>query len=305
MSQEHEFLLECQNLTLKRQGFTLRDIHFELPPGYILGIVGRNGVGKSTLAYALLGNASGEEQNRVVFKGMAMGADIAAYKKSLAFVLNETPFPEKISALDCARLYADYYEEFDRSKYRLLLKEFEVSEKIPIKKLSTGQKIRQQLAFALSYPASLYIFDEPTGNLDPRFREQFWEKTRGLIRAGDCSVIYISHLVEELERMADYILWIGAGKKEEQEKEGVQKYFGTAEELMGQFRLIQASRDEAWELPAEAVAGIRDRENAKELLARITEEDLPEQLKIVSRRPTLKEIIYYVETGSFTDLDRE
>lgn len=115
MSQEHEFLLECQDLTLKRQGFTLRDIHFELPPGYILGIVGRNGVGKSTLAYALLGNASGEEQNRVVFKGMAMGADIAAYKKSLAFVLNETPFPEKISALDCARLYADYYEEFDRS----------------------------------------------------------------------------------------------------------------------------------------------------------------------------------------------
>ena len=73
----------------------------------------------------------------------------------------------------------------------------------------------------------LYISDEPTGNLDPRFREQFWEKNRGLIRAGDCSVIYISHLVEELERMADYILWIGAGKREEQEKEGGRGAYGT------------------------------------------------------------------------------
>lgn len=305
MSQNNDFLLQCRNLTLDREGFTLKDIHFELPAGYILGVMGRNGVGKSTLVYAFLGECKREEQNQVVLKGMAMGEDIVTYKKSLAFVLNETPFPEKINALDCARLYADYYEEFDRSKYRSLLREFEISEKTPIKKLSTGQKIRQQLAFALSYQASLYIFDEPTGNLDPKFREQFWERTRALTNTGDCSVIYVSHLVDELERMADYILWIGAGKIEEKVKEGVQKYFGTTEELMGQYQLIQASLDEAWELPPEAVAGIRDRENAKELLAKIPRENLPEQLKKVSRRPTLKEIIYYVETGGFTNLDGE
>ena len=155
MSQEHDFLLECQNLTLERQGFTLRDIQFELPPGYILGIVGRNGVGKSTLAYALLGECRGEEQNRVVLKGKAMGADIAAYKRGVAYVLNETPFPEKINALDCARLYADYYEKFDRSKYRLLLKEFQVSEKIPIKKLSSSLPLPSLIRQAFTYLTSL------------------------------------------------------------------------------------------------------------------------------------------------------
>ncbi|MCM1256822.1 MAG: ABC transporter ATP-binding protein [Roseburia sp.] len=305
MSQNNDYLLQCRNLTLERDSFTLKNIQFDLPSGYILGVMGRNGVGKSTLVYALLGEYKRGEQNRVVLKGMTMGEDIAAYKKSLAFVLNETPFPQKINALDCARLYACYYEKFDRSKYRSLLREFGVPEKIPIKKLSTGQKIRQQLAFALSYDARLYIFDEPAGNLDPGVRELFWERTKELIREGDRSVIYVSHLVDELERMADYILWIGAGKKEEKIKEGVQKYFGETEELMGQFQLIQASRDEAWELPAEAVAFIRDRENAKELLVRISRENLPEWLKKVSRRPTLKEIIYYVETGGFTNLDGE
>lgn len=302
MLQENEILLKCRNLTLKRKGFTLDSVDFELPKGYILGIMGRNGVGKSTLVQALLGICQKEEQERIFFQGTPI-KDIVSYKKNLAFVLNENTFPEKLNSLDCGVLYQEYYDNFDQSGYLQRLKAFEVPERVCIKKLSKGQKIRQQLAFALSHDACLYIFDEPTGNLDREFRERFWEEVQKLTRDGEKSVIYVSHLVEELERMADYLLWIWEKDGEGEEKGAAQKYFGTTERLLERFQLIQASGEEAEVLPEGSVAGIRDREYAKEFLAYARREELPENLREVSRYPTLKEIMYYVEKSGFADLD--
>lgn len=303
MVQENEILLKCENLTLKRNGFTLENIDFELPKGYILGVMGRNGAGKSTLVQALLGICRIEEQENIFFQGASIQGDIVSYKKKLAFVLNENPFPEKLNSCDCGALYQEYYDNFDRQEYLLRLKEFEVPERVCIKKLSKGQKIRQQFAFALSHDASLYVFDEPTGNLDREFRERFWREVQKLTKDGEKSVIYVSHLVEELERMADYLLWIQAKTKDGEGKAGIQKYFGTAEGLLEQFQLIQASGEEAEALPEGAVAGIRDREYAKEFLACARREELPENLREASRYPTLKEIMYYVEKSGFADLD--
>lgn len=84
MLQENEILLKCRNLTLKRKGFTLDSVDFELPKGYILGIMGRNGVGKSTLVQALLGICQKEEQERIFFQGTPI-KDIVSYKKNLAY----------------------------------------------------------------------------------------------------------------------------------------------------------------------------------------------------------------------------
>lgn len=332
-----DVLLKCTNLIKQKGDFCLCEIDFELPSGYILGVIGRNGSGKTTLTRLLLGSyqigehkvnkTSLSEQGNITLNGISSRQDIVAYKKQIAYVLNETPFPEMADAMGVAKVYGHYYDGFDVEKYKGFLKEFEVPEKVVIKKLSKGQQIRQQLAFALSYKAKLYILDEPAANLDVEFRDTFYQYVRQMTEDGMASVIYVSHLVDELEQLADYILWIKATQPENvctlSEKQtniskcGIQKYFGTVDDLREQFQLMEISQAElravtdsvAKKVSAvtpsaispEAIIGMRERENHQEMLLQIDRNELPDELKKVSRYASLKEIMYYIEKGVVRD----
>lgn len=298
-----EILFKCSKLKKKKGDFILADINFELPAGYILGVIGRNGAGKTTLTRLLMGSYLFQKKDGcdIILDHVSVWEDVVCYKKKVAFVLNETPFPLAINALDCATVYGHYYDGFHLEKYRSFLKEFEVPEKVTVRKLSKGQQIRQQLAFALSYDAKLYIFDEPTGNLDVSFRDTFYRYVRQLTEDGRHSVIYVSNLVDELEQFADYILWIGAEQMEGSQKKGIQRYFGTSDQLREKFQLIEAAREEVKGIPDGAIVGSRERENHQEMLVQMEREQLPDELKKVSRYASLKEIMYYIEKGDRED----
>jgi ABC-2 type transport system ATP-binding protein len=320
MQQGEQPLLQCIHVSKQKGEFILSDIDFLLEPGYVLGVIGRNGTGKSTLLRTLLGsyrlekmepekqlNFQSKEGNKteekeiaegnILLHGISVNQDLVGYKEQIAYVLNETPFPLGINAKDCGILYGNYYRNFEKEKYTSLLKDFEVPQKVPIKNLSKGQQIKQQLAFALSYEAKLYIMDEPTGNLDVEFREKFYGYIRSFMEDGTKGVIYASHLVDELEKIADYILWIGTKVENDSKKKGIQKYFGSLEDLTKQYQLVEAAREEAAVLSEEDIVGIRVRDNHQEMLVRIERKDLPDSLKSVSRYATLKEIMYYIEKG--------
>lgn len=331
MKQVEQPLLQCIHISKQKGEFVLSDIDFSLEPGYVLGVIGRNGTGKSTLLRTLLGSYhltsieqkkhayvqsaaknTKEEQNIVeqeiaegdiVLQGISINIDMLRYKEQIAYVLNDTPFPLGIHARDCGNYYGKYYQSFDNAKYEGLLKEFEVPEKVLIKNLSKGQQIKQQLAFALSYEAKLYIMDEPTGNLDVEFREKFYQYIRNLMQDGTKGVIYASHLVDELECIADYILWISTTKESDSKKTGRKRYFGSREELTKEFQLVEAAREEVMEIPEESIIGMRMRENHQEMLVQIERKNLPESVKCVSRYATLKEIMYYIEKGKAHETD--
>lgn len=299
MEQEHKTLLQCTHVTKQKGEFTLSDIDFTLEPGYILGVIGRNGAGKSTLLRTLLGSyrITPSDENDIRLNGISITKDMFHYKEQIAYVLHDTPFPQWMNAKDCGRHYGKYYQSFSGIEYKNLLKMFEVPEKIALKNLSKGQQIKQQLAFALSYDAKLYVLDEPTGNLDIEFRETFYQYIRSLTAKGDKGVIFVSHLVGELERLADYILWLGVKEEKDSGKKGIQKYFGTMEELREHFQMVDANREEAVEIAPDTIVGVRERENHQEMLVQIRRERLSESLKRKSRYATLKEIMYYIEKG--------
>ena len=314
MKQEEHTLLKCSHVTKQKGEFVLLDIDFVLEPGYILGVIGRNGSGKSTLLQTLLGNyrftsPSGNEfqmsekknidqtMGDIQLGGVSLKEDMIHYKEQIAYVLNDTPFPLWMNSKDCGRVYGHYYQSFDGVKYENLLKNFDIPKKTTLKNLSKGQQIKQQLAFALSYEAKLYLLDEPTGNLDVEFRETFYRYIRELTADGSKGVVFVSHLVEELEQLADYILWIGYKEEKDSGKKGMQRYFGSMEDLREQFQLVEANREDAIELAQEAIVGVRERENHQELLAQICRDKLSDSLRRISRYGTLKEIMYYIEKG--------
>ena len=126
-----------------------------------------------------------------------------------------------MKVMEVGETYGYYYEGFSIDTYRQLLQEYDVPERSNIALLSAGESLRMQLAFARSYPAKLYIMDEPTGNLDVNFRDYFYDTVREMVADEKASVIVSSHLVTELEHIADMLLWIGRD-----ENESTVRYFG-------------------------------------------------------------------------------
>ena len=159
-------------------------------------------------------------------------------------------------------------------------------------RLSQGQQIRQQLAFALSYDAHVYFMDEPTGNLDVEFRDTFYEEIRKLVSDERKSVIYASHLIEEMEHFADYILWL-------REQNGISRiyFYGTVDELRDRYRIIEAEDEVLGDIPAERIVGGRKETNHNEWLIDVEQYELPASIRECVRYPELKEIMYYVEKG--------
>ena len=297
-------IFSCRHITQEFEHFKLADITFALEAGCILGVIGRNGSGKTTLLRTLMGMQSTQGDAKIL--GYSLQKDEKEYKKRIAYVLNESPFRMNVNALTNGRLFGRYYDSFDLERYKELLERYEIlehPEKLQsvrqgkkniqaLNRLSQGQQIQQQLAFALSYDASVYFMDEPTGNLDVEFRDTFYEEIRKLISDERKSVIYASHLIEEMEYFADYILWL-------REQNGISQiyFYGTVDELRDRYRIIEAEDEVLREIPSERILGGRKETNHNEWLIDVEQYELPASIRECARYPELKEIMYYVEKG--------
>ena len=126
-----------EQFTKKRNNFTLGEINFNLPDGYILGVVGRNGSGKSTLFQSMLfGDCL--DGGKIIINGREGGCDGAAredYRRQCAFVLEAFPFTDTVSAKDIGDIYGPFYKDFNKEKYQELLARFEIPPKKRMKNL--------------------------------------------------------------------------------------------------------------------------------------------------------------------------
>lgn len=207
------YAIECSNLNKQVGNFRFHDVAFALEPGYILGVIGVNGAGKSTLLKCLMDESVIPSVTDVRIYGESIKENPMGTKKRMAFVLNECPFPMGLSGREQVNLFSPLYEKFSTERFFHWMAHFQVNERTPLRKLSKGQLMKFQLAFALSYDADLYFLDEPSANLDVGFREEFYQIVRDLISDGTKSVMYVTQLVEELDGLADYILWLDHGKQ--------------------------------------------------------------------------------------------
>lgn len=204
-------MLEVKNVTKRYKEFTLDNISFQLPKGYIMGYVGQNGAGKTTTINCITGLCSPNE-GTITVDGITVEKDAANYKEQIGFIGDESYFPKEMNALEIQRIQKSFYKTFQEKKFNELMKQFGLPEKKKIEEFSRGMKVKLMFAAALSRETKLLVLDEATNGLDPVMRAEILELLQEYIADGEHSILFSTHMLEDLEQIADYIIFIHKGK---------------------------------------------------------------------------------------------
>ena len=244
-------------------GFTLDDVTFDLPSGYIMGLVGPNGAGKSTLIKLIL-NMTARDAGRIEVLGLDAMADEERVKEQLGVVLDSSYFIEYMTVDAVERTSRPMYPLWDHNLFDTYLRQFGLGRNKKIKDLSRGMQMKLMLAVALSHDAKLLILDEPTSGLDVLSRDELMDILSDYVADGGHSVIFSTHITADLERCADFLAYI---------TNGMLYYSGPKDEFEDAFRLVKGGPDELTDGLQRAMVGIRTYATGFDALVRT--QDIP------------------------------
>ena len=273
--------LEVRNLSKSFEGFQLHDITFTLPKGYIMGLIGPNGSGKTTtikLILNMLKRTSGE----VKILGFDSITNEQEAKRNLGVVFDSNYFSDEWKISQVEKSVSAFYENWNTQKFSETLKRFHIQPSKKVKELSKGMQMKLMLACAFSYDAKLLILDEPTSGLDPVSRDELLHILSEYIEDGEHSVLFSTHITGDLERAADYITYISYGEL---------FFSGGKDEFIDSFRIVKGGCEELSADLSKKMLGIRNFSTGFEALVKT--EDLKQFAHLNVEPATIDDIVVF------------
>ena len=201
--------LTISGLTKVYQDFVLDHVSFTVPSGSIVGLIGENGAGKSTTINAALGLIQKEDGVVSVLGEEELNGDI---KEQIGVVFDGSNYPEILSPRKLNRVMKNIYRSWDEQTYFRLLKQFSLPSDKQIKQFSKGMRMKLAITAAFSHHSRLLILDEATSGLDPVVRDDILDMLLDFVQDEEHSILVSSHITSDLEKIADYIVFIHEGK---------------------------------------------------------------------------------------------
>jgi len=201
-------LLECINLE-KSFGNkkVLTDINLKIPRGKIIGLLGKNGTGKTTLI-KLINDLLTPTSGKILINGKEVGVES---KKIISYLPERTYLDKSMTVSKVIEYFESFYEDFDSEKAIKLLNDLDLDLNQKLSKMSKGMQEKVQLVLVMSRKADLYILDEPLGGVDPATRDYILDTILSNFNEG-ASVIISTHLISDIERILDEVIFIDKGK---------------------------------------------------------------------------------------------
>ncbi len=204
-------ILEVRDLSKRYPKFHLRDVSFSLEPGYIMGFIGVNGAGKTTTLKSIL-NMVHPDGGSVLINGKEFRENELELKQMIGVVLGDKDVYNLYRVGKIARVVSRFYPGWDDATYRSYCDRFDLDQDRRLVELSQGMRTKFFLTIALSHDAKLFIFDEPTSGLDPAARDDLLAIFQELVKDGDRSILYSTHITSDLEKCADFVTYIDNGE---------------------------------------------------------------------------------------------
>lgn len=204
-------MLDIRNLKKNYTNFHLKDVSIQLEKGYIMGFIGANGAGKTTTIKSML-NMIDVDGGEVLVLGKRIVEHELELKQDIGLAFGDIDFYTRTKIKKLTEVIKKFYKNWNDELYYSYLRRFKLDENKKIVELSSGMKVKYNLALALSHGAKLLILDEPTSGLDPVARDDLLELFQELVAEGEISIIFSTHITSDLEKCADYITFIENGK---------------------------------------------------------------------------------------------
>lgn len=203
--------IEVRDLCKSFPGFTLDHLSLNLPSGCIMGLIGENGAGKSTMIKLLL-DMLHRDSGTITLLGKDNRDDLKLTKEDIGVVPDEVGIPECLTAGQVGKIMKCTFHHWDDEAWKRNLRTLAIPDGKKFKDFSRGTKMKLGIAIALSHNARLLLLDEATSGLDPVVRDEVLQILNEFTRDETHSVLISSHIVSDLERICDYVAFLHKGK---------------------------------------------------------------------------------------------
>ena len=240
-------ILNIQGITKQYPKFRLDDVRFRVPGGSVVGFIGENGAGKTTTLKAAL-NLIRPDSGKVEYFGKDVRTLSEREKAGIGMVLDDVCLPDSVKVREISPILSGLIPTWDGERFSELTAAFSLPPDSAVGALSKGMKMKAGLAAALSHRANLLLLDEATSGLDPVARDEVLDLLYAFVKDENHAVLMSSHIVEDLEKICDYVVFIHEGRI---------VFEKSTDQLREEFALFKGSDEQLRALPPGAVIRIR------------------------------------------------
>lgn len=239
-------MLKCRNVTKTYHDFVLDQVSFDLPEGMVMGLIGENGAGKTTCLSAIL-SAIHYEGTIEIF-GKKIQELSSAEKQDIGVVLDENCFADHLTIAEIEKICHALFVKWDQKLFFDYCSEHRLPLKKKIKDFSKGMKMKLNIFTALAHHPKLLILDEATSGLDPVARDELLDVFYDFVKDGKHSILMSSHILSDIEKIADSITYISQGKL---------VFSESKDDLLEKYVLVRCSDEEYKALHPDSILGTR------------------------------------------------
>lgn len=285
-------VIEVKDVSLQSSAFSINNLSFSIPQGFVTGFIGVNGAGKTTIIRMIMDIIEPNHGHISIF-GEQIANKPKWIKNKIGFVYSEVYFNQQWTAKKLEKMVSPFYTDWDSQAFKNYLEKFNLPFNEKIKHFSTGMKMKLSLALALSHHAELFILDEPTAGLDPIVRNEVLEILQSELLDEHKTLFISTHIISDLEKIADYLVHI---------KDGEIIMQGFRHQLQEQYSIVQGDNQDLdeelnrlflyKEVKSTGFVGFTKQAQVfKELFGK----------KVNIKQPTIEELMIYIEKSKSND----
>lgn len=282
-----ENAIQIQNLSKVYEDFSLKNITLNIPKGSILGLVGANGAGKSTMIQSLLGLIR-SEYDAIKILGKDLQTQEKEIKEDIAVIYDVSHYNLQYTPKFIGAMLQKVYQNWDVERYHGYLKRFGLPEDKRLKTFSKGMKMKLEFAIAFSHAPKILILDEATSGLDPVFRDEILDLIREFTEEEEHTVMISSHITSDLDKVADYIALI---------HDGTLQFVKTYDEIRDDYGILHCGKDFFETLREEDIVSFKKEPYEYKVLVKNKNEILRVFPELEMERASVEDIMLFYVKG--------